>query len=383
MNTDSDDGLKSPRWISASLSGYYPFVGTVTLDFGPRKTVITGLNGAGKTALLEALDGARRVALGVPWVAQIVDTFECRFIGSANKEYTYSYHLDIEEPDDPLAESGEDSTGGFTWSEKCVQADGQVLWEVVRGAMTKSVNDQTLLLPRGKGLLSAARQEPSGIQSLLRSFRHIRAGIPREERREWIIVQRSPVRRAPRSRVHFLVNRLMLLHDTQREKYDEFVELLRRLRLADSLLVSTLKTVESEETEREQQTARMIMLDGENLGMQSDGTLRIAEIVLSLVDRPELLIIEEPETALHPGLLGRLLSLLDSYSLESQLVVSTHSPQVVTWAAPNELRLVTRADHGSPSSVRGLSPSQASRLSSYLEEGTLGEFLFYGGTDDD
>ena len=125
-----------------------------------------------------------------------------------------------------------------------------------------------------------------------------------------------------------------------------------------------------------------VLIDGVNIGLCSDGTLRGAEIVLRLLGRPgSTLLIEEPETAVHPGLLHKLLNLIDAYTLDRQLIVSTHSPIVVDWCRPEELRLVERAHN--VTTVRALSPDEAIRVHRYLDdEGTLADYLYARSTDE-
>jgi hypothetical protein len=123
-------------------------------------------------------------------------------------------------------------------------------------------------------------------------------------------------------------------------------------------------------------------LDGVNVGQVSDGTLRIAEILRLLLIPSKLLLIEEPETSIHPGLLRRLLAEIAAYSGDRQTILSTHSAQVVTMAAPCEIRLVQRVD--GVTSTAPLTDEQVSRLGDYLsDEGTLGDFVFGGGVEDE
>jgi predicted ATPase len=96
-------------------------------------------------------------------------------------------------------------------------------------------------------------------------------------------------------------------------------------------------------TAEERRDVAAVTVDGMNVGLLSDGTLRVLEILVELLGPPgSMLLVEEPETAVHPGLLARVLALFDSYAIDRQIVLSTHSPMVVSWCAPNDLRLVTR-----------------------------------------
>lgn len=75
----------------------------------------------------------------------------------------------------------------------------------------------------------------------------------------------------------------------------------------------------------------------------SDGTLRIYGILLSLyqMPAPPLLIIEEPEQTVHPGVLAMLADAFKEVSEQTQIIITTHSPQLVEHFRPENLRVVT------------------------------------------
>ena len=112
---------------------------------------------------------------------------------------------------------------------------------------------------------------------------------------------------------------------------------------------------------------------------------RMAEILWALlradVMSHHLLLIEEPETGVHPGLLAGLLDTIDAYTVDRQVIISTHSPQVVSWAQPQELRVVTRQE--GKTQVRPLSEQQVALFLKYLHDQTLGDFVYSGALDDE
>jgi predicted ATPase len=63
----------------------------------------------------------------------------------------------------------------------------------------------------------------------------------------------------------------------------------------------------------------------------SDGTLRYLLLVAALLSPrpPALMILNEPETSLHPALLPPLARLIAQVSKRSQAVVVTHAPALV------------------------------------------------------
>lgn len=75
----------------------------------------------------------------------------------------------------------------------------------------------------------------------------------------------------------------------------------------------------------------------------SDGTLRIFGILLALYQTPppKLLLIEEPEQTVHPGVLAVLADAFKEAAELTQVVVTTHSPHLVDHFAPEQVRVVS------------------------------------------
>lgn len=76
----------------------------------------------------------------------------------------------------------------------------------------------------------------------------------------------------------------------------------------------------------------------------SDGTLRAVGLLTAIYQRPipSVLAIEEPEATIHPGALGAVLDLLRHASRRMQVIISTHSPEVLDadWIQDRHLRIV-------------------------------------------
>ncbi|HSV74196.1 MAG TPA: AAA family ATPase [Chthonomonadales bacterium] len=76
----------------------------------------------------------------------------------------------------------------------------------------------------------------------------------------------------------------------------------------------------------------------------SDGTLRAIGLLAAVYQRPRpsLIAVEEPEATIHPGALESVLDLLRSSSNSTQVVVTTHSPDLLDakWIKESHLRLV-------------------------------------------
>ncbi|NER47233.1 MAG: ATP-binding protein, partial [Symploca sp. SIO1A3] len=92
-------------------------------------------------------------------------------------------------------------------------------------------------------------------------------------------------------------------------------------------------------------------------------------------------IIEEPELQIHPGLLSNLLAEIETYTFGENLIISTHSPQVVSWTDPKKIHLVYRS-YGQ-TLVRKLRVDEIQKVVEYLcEEGDLGDWIYSGVLDE-
>jgi predicted ATPase len=378
------------RLLAVEVGGVAALGGDVRLELEPRRTVLVGWNAVGKSALLEAIRNGMRqplfpTAWGEPHRLQVeIDEGE-------ERKLSYAYRLPppsgratelLTDPDTGLAHKPE-------WTERCWRpGERRPLWSLRKTKLVLS-DGEVLRGLEWSGLISSRVRmrfagEVGHLVHLLVHCRLIRSGIPREER------PRAPVlRQAFLSRlgVHRLerrldqsVARLVLWFETDRATFGEFVELGRRLGL-----FRELEVIHFNPDARHGEAEGLISLevDGVNAGLLSDGTQRVIEMLVALLDMPPggLLLIEEPETGIHPGMLIRLLQIIESYSLDRQVVFSTHSPVLVSHSAPEELRLVERTSKG-VTTVRKLSTKEASQVSRYLEgQGTLGDFVYSGGLD--
>lgn len=75
----------------------------------------------------------------------------------------------------------------------------------------------------------------------------------------------------------------------------------------------------------------------------SDGTLRILGILLALYQtpHPSLMVIEEPEQTVNPALLALLADAFREVSERTQLLITSHSPNLVDCFEPENIRVVT------------------------------------------
>ena len=83
-----------------------------------------------------------------------------------------------------------------------------------------------------------------------------------------------------------------------------------------------------------------------DLSQESDGTLRLLALFTALFQQPPrtLIGIEEPELNIHPGALAVLRDAMQLASRESQILVTTHSPELLAEFPPEVFRIVEMVD---------------------------------------
>jgi predicted ATPase len=106
----------------------------------------------------------------------------------------------------------------------------------------------------------------------------------------------------------------------------------------------------------------------------SNGTVALITLIVAIYfEKNSLAIVEEPERHLHPALMSKLIDMLRDASRTRQLIVTTHSPELVRHAVSDELLLLSREADGASSVSRPLDDVQ---VKAYLDaEIGLGELF--------
>jgi hypothetical protein len=87
--------------------------------------------------------------------------------------------------------------------------------------------------------------------------------------------------------------------------------------------------------------------------------------VVMTSEHPQVILIDEPQSFLHPGAVRKLIEVLKRYP-QHQYVLTTHSPTVITSAEPATLTLLRTT--GPESSLQAIDPFDAKGLQVYLTE---------------
>jgi predicted ATPase len=111
--------------------------------------------------------------------------------------------------------------------------------------------------------------------------------------------------------------------------------------------------------------------------MVSDGTIRLLSILLALLYQPAkaaLICLDEPERYLHPQVLKPLAEIMREVSGRTQVIVTTHSTELVKWLKPNEVLMVDKINN-----VTHIVRAQSiSMVDKFLEEFSLDELWLSG-----
>lgn len=79
----------------------------------------------------------------------------------------------------------------------------------------------------------------------------------------------------------------------------------------------------------------------------SDGTLNLTALSVALFfENKPFKVIEEPERNIHPHLISKIMTLMREASEESQIITTSHNPEIVKHANIDELMLVSRNRFG-------------------------------------
>lgn len=410
--------MSYPRLLSFSLDSWSVLGGQVTVSLTDGVAVLVGRNGAGKSAILEGLEVIADLAIGLRFrrihqddldgfpkklsVLILTPTqryleYQYEFLPYLSTTLTNDEAEDIDETEDASEEEA------FSWNEECKYVDGkqEKLWATEAGITTLYHQDrdpETMILGSTNSLrrirmsgderTTLTSDEMRWVYEVLRGIRLLgKTPVRRTHRRRPAILKASG-RGVYGSVLGGLGETLSrkILRLVQSGDLDEVEGVCQRIGLGHEITVQ--KFVLSNETGRERQNKdedylSSVLLDGTNVGLLSDGTLRILSILIDIV-KPSpcaTIIIEEPEMQIHPEMLSKLLREIESYTFEDNLIISTHSPQVVDWTEPDKINLIFRDNQRT--FVRKLVEDELSKVVDYLcEEGDLGEWLYSGVLDE-
>jgi hypothetical protein len=386
----------------------------ITLDIADRRTVLIGRNGAGKSALIDGILLGLDDSLRGPRIGP--RGFKAKFEDAEGKRivYEHSWEPVPQDPTETAKLLAEGQEAGQQWAERCWYegSEDKPLWSMKDGRAF--IGEREIAVPEHGSVPTASFSK--GIDTIvvdpaydLRrkwftgfcSFaKRVDAGIPhaREprdgahertdqiyfykqkktseaattEEPKWTLLAKMPRRFTRVFSKIFQWSR----EDAETGYFSELRELGRRIGAFQEFEIPIMVLPDGG-------SFAQVVLDGENAGNAADGTLRLVEILYAMlrVGPGSIMLLEEPETGVHPGALISLLNVLDSYAVDRQFLLSSHSPVVIGQVKPEELRIVYRRE--GQTHVRPLDASELDRAASFLsQEGTLDEFMLSGAIDE-
>lgn len=113
----------------------------------------------------------------------------------------------------------------------------------------------------------------------------------------------------------------------------------------------------------------------------SDGTVNIIAIIIALYfENNPTVILEEPERNLHPQLMSKVIDMAEESSKKQQIIITTHTPELIKYADINSLFLVQRDKCGFSKIIK---PANSERVKIFLENEMGIDELFSSGLLED
>lgn len=358
-----------------SVSNYRSLGENVTIELG-RFTALVGPNGSGKSSILDALrflaDAMHLGLLGAVNARLNQTGPVLRWGGGHPRRLRIHLELDLAPGSQALYSLellvGEDADYRIASEEAQIRSGQETAgYRIGNGrfleglaGITVPIDERTLALPILGG--------DARFQSLLEFLKQIAVyAISPESLR---IPQRySPFKPLDRHGSNWA----SILRDQPEEAWKpELVSALQQLtgNVEDIRISEAASYVAVEFLHRDSVSGRSQWFDA---ARESDGTLRMAGILTALLQEPPLPVvgIEEPELTVHPGAIPLLHDFLQQSSRRSQILVTTHSPELLDLVDVEDVRVVSRGPGGT--TVAPMAREQKAAVRERLL--TLGEVL--------
>lgn len=298
-------------------------------------TVLVGPNGAGKSNFVDALRFVKdcltnSLALAVQNRGGIKSVLRRSIEHQTDFGFRLLIELDSEDRADFSFEIATNNSGAFSVKrEKCIVTKGESeshCYEVVNGTFKKGIEGiRPKIKPDHLALtVISAVEEFSPVYDFLSSMQFY-SFVPDR-------IRQLQDKDAGLVLKHDGSNAAAVLREIQENKPDDYERLTRLLSLvAPSITKVEYTSIGQKETlSFKQDMGDTTPLSFEAISM-SDGTLRALSILLAVYQSssPSLIAIEEPEATIHPAALEILVDILFSGVYQSQILLTTHSPELL------------------------------------------------------
>ena len=323
-------------------------------------TVFVGPNNAGKSNILDCLlflqellelgapsvssrGGFRYIVWGGNLKRQIEIELEAEVLDSLGKEHKVTYRVEIAGGPELYAISRELCSAHLDGEERKllefpIEQRRVEVWDESRKQISSWSSSEV-----GRRLCLSHCQDPT---------RYPRLSALAEAMHNWAFYNFVPSRMAlPQPAKKDLrlqkegENISSVLHTFQSEYSQSFIEV-------EELLKSGVPEVERLLTPLTEESQTYLAFEERGVPLRipswamSDGTLRLLGqlAIIFSPDPPALACFEEPENCIHPGLLELIVDAFKSASRKSQILVTTHSPDLLNFLAPQDLMIVEKVD---------------------------------------
>jgi predicted ATPase len=364
METRQTEGTKFSRITSVEIAGYRRIYNAI-FDMRPL-TVLIGANGSGKTSILEVFTILSQSASG-KLDAGLSDLGGIGDILTAGRTDNLKFALQMSTTKDPLRYQLHLAASGQSY---VITAES-----LVEGHPPTFEHGFKHVDVRGKSVVYRTPDDPTGfirpnwdyqvfetalsqVPKMYSDPENLRAQLATSARYGALNIDpQSPVRLPQRMRPaslpgthgEDLVSCLYYLRETDPMRFSMVEDALRAAfptfeRLGFPPVSAGIIAL----TWKDQQFSKPFYMH-----QLSEGTLRFLWLttLLQSLDLPTLTLIDEPEVSLHPSMLAILADLLREASSRSQIIVATHSDNLVRALTPEEV-LVCDTDESGETQLR-------------------------------
>ncbi len=314
----------------------------VSFEFHPKVNILTGVNNAGKTTVLEAIalwhecyrklireaqrsvkgqykDGDYILGTTAPTYVSYHDITSVR-----SPNYNDVFYNLIADPKKPIklkatlkSDKGEELDIALLLS----RADGdnyRISCDNFRNFNFKLFNNEQFLIDPKTGIQLTYASPVASI-------------LPVEERQ---LPSKIKYLKQSRASLQVFRNRLAMLYNRRNSDFDQFKEQLKLILTNDTLDIS-FAFVNDTDNINEIVKIKIGRESLKDISLLGSGTLQIIEILLSLFeDRKDLniILLDEPDSHIHHALQKRLIETLEKFTDNSQVFLTTHNTALLQTA---------------------------------------------------
>lgn len=404
MSSDIDSHCVSNRLASLKtrahmltslrVQNFRSCVDTSLFDIGP-SLLLVGPNNAGKTTIMKAVCWASDVATvgGMVYVGAFHSqaAVELHF-KLGDERYRYRVSAATQNPDSPLDAPYYDEilTAISEQHERdlFVRHGEHLTSQFDDNEQIYSINRTASTLAFLKSISPESSSKLFAIDSFLRGIRYYALDSVTDDEGNWSFVTDGEldIWRAGGKVKSSAATCLIQLVDLWRNKKDTFDELKTLLGPAHLDIVRNIEIEEYSESRSSKiksdatpQKRYLIAFEVETgyvvYHELSFGTKRIFQALIAIFCEPSsVMLLEQPEDGIHPGLLARLVNVLLSYADPMQLILTSHSSTVLNIMGAQNIRIVQLSN--GETHVHALSTDELTRADQYVDlTGQLADYI--------